>query len=576
MGACTSNCNKTADKALESIDPPVAETPQEPQFTIDLSEPPVDVGAPLDERDIALVQQTWAQAALLGVEAVGVVLFTNIFEIAPEAKDLFPFKVETNVLHSPVLKAHGVKVVTTIATAVSLLGDLDTLVPVLQSLGLRHMGYKVLPAHYDVVGEALINTLSTALGINMTPTVTNAYLKVYTIIKDTMVGACDYKSVEEVAAQPEEPLFTVDLNDPPVDVSAPLDERDIALVQQTWAKAALLGVETVGVVLFTNIFEIAPEAKALFPFKDEPDLANSPVLKAHGAKVVSTIATAVSLLGDLGTLVPVLQSLGLRHMGYKVVPAHYDVVGQALIKSLVTALGSSMTPTVTNAYLKVYTIIKNTMVGACDYNKVQDEVKEGEKKESGEDPQKSKKTVPASKSKPKKKRDDGAVKKTKADEKAAPAQVAGSENKAAEETQAKEGPSLEEQLLAAAEAGDDKTIAKVLKASARVNTVDANGKAAIHFAAEKGWEEIVGRLSANKKIKINLQTTGSKDTALHLACQGGHKDCVVLIVRGGADTKIKNKAGKLAQELSKDSQLTTWLAGNNPAGTTPPWQGKKM
>ena len=25
-------------------------------------------------------------------EAVGVVLFTNIFEIAPEAKDLFPFK----------------------------------------------------------------------------------------------------------------------------------------------------------------------------------------------------------------------------------------------------------------------------------------------------------------------------------------------------------------------------------------------------------------------------------------------------------------------------------------------------
>lgn len=49
-----------------------------------------------------------------------------------------------------------------------------------------------------------------------------------------------------------------------------------AIVESTWATAATLGVETVGVLLFRNIFEIAPGALALFPFKDEPDLYNSP------------------------------------------------------------------------------------------------------------------------------------------------------------------------------------------------------------------------------------------------------------------------------------------------------------
>jgi hemoglobin-like flavoprotein len=168
---------------------------------------------------------------------------------------------------------------------------------------------------------------------------------------------------EPAPVAPPEPLITVDLNDPPVDVNAPLEDRDIELVQQTFAKVAKLGAENVGWVLFMNIFEIAPGAVQLFPFKDEPDISKSSTMKAHAGRVVGTVATAVSLLRDLDTLVPVLQELGLRHVGYGVIPAHYDIVGQALIKSLTTALGPQMTPAVTNAYLKVFTIVKTTMIG---------------------------------------------------------------------------------------------------------------------------------------------------------------------------------------------------------------------
>ena len=80
--------------------------------------------------------------------------------------------------------------------------------------------------------------------------------------------------------------------------------------------------------------------------------------------VVSTVATAVSLLKDLETLVPVLQRLGLKHMGYKVLPPHYDVVGQAFIASLEDALQTEFTEAVKNAYLKVWNIVQTTMIGA--------------------------------------------------------------------------------------------------------------------------------------------------------------------------------------------------------------------
>merc|ERR550525_1379893 len=104
-----------------------------------------------------------------------------------------------------------------------------------------------------------------------------------------------------------------------------------------------------------NIFKIAPGALQLFPFKDDSEnlWKCGGRATAHANKVVQTLDTAVKLLNDLGTLVPVLQELGLKHVGFNVLPEHYDVVGQAAIASLETALGDKFTPTVRNSWLKV-------------------------------------------------------------------------------------------------------------------------------------------------------------------------------------------------------------------------------
>lgn len=47
--------------------------------------------------------------------------------------------------------------------------------------------------------------------------------------------------------------------------------------------------EVAGTILFKHIFRIAPEALALFPFKDEEDIYSSPRFLGHATKVVSTV-----------------------------------------------------------------------------------------------------------------------------------------------------------------------------------------------------------------------------------------------------------------------------------------------
>ena len=82
-----------------------------------------------------------------------------------------------------------------------------------------------------------------------------------------------------------------------------LDNATSEIVEESWAKAAALGADKVGVLLFKNIFTIAPDAINLFvSFKDEANLYESPKLEAHGIKVVTTVGTAVGLLRDLDTL----------------------------------------------------------------------------------------------------------------------------------------------------------------------------------------------------------------------------------------------------------------------------------
>mmetsp|Transcript_20418 Transcript_20418/g.64087 ORF Transcript_20418/g.64087 Transcript_20418/m.64087 type:complete len:196 (-) Transcript_20418:506-1093(-) len=135
------------------------------------------------------------------------------------------------------------------------------------------------------------------------------------------------------------------------------------LVQESWTKVEALGLETVGILFFKRIFDIAPGAIKMFSFRDEPNVYESPRFKKHAVGVVTTVGTAVAGLEDLAALVPVLQDLGSKHVTYGVESQHYDIVGHALLDTLALGLGAAFTPEVKAAWEAVFALVATTMKG---------------------------------------------------------------------------------------------------------------------------------------------------------------------------------------------------------------------
>lgn len=131
---------------------------------------------------VEMVQTTWAKVSP-SADQVATLFYTRLFEIAPEVKPLFTSDMEEQ----------GKKLMQMLNVAVTSLTKLETIVPAVQELGVRHNDYQVEPAHYDSVGEALLWTLNEGLGEEFTPEVKEAWTETYvtlaTVMKDAAAAA---------------------------------------------------------------------------------------------------------------------------------------------------------------------------------------------------------------------------------------------------------------------------------------------------------------------------------------------------------------------------------------------------
>jgi nitric oxide dioxygenase len=132
---------------------------------------------------------------------------------------------------------------------------------------------------------------------------------------------------------------------------APLDAAQIALVRETFDLVVPIA-DTAAALIYQRIFELAPGARTMFG----DDLA------AQGRHLMDAIATVVRLLDRPDRLMPVLANLGERHVAYGVEPAHFDVVGQAVLWALEQGLGEAFTPAVHDAWAAAYGAIADGML----------------------------------------------------------------------------------------------------------------------------------------------------------------------------------------------------------------------
>jgi hemoglobin-like flavoprotein len=127
-----------------------------------------------------------------------------------------------------------------------------------------------------------------------------------------------------------------------------------ALVRASFARIAPIA-DHAAALFYDNLFLAQPQLRELFRRTD---------LRAQGEKLMQMIASAVRLLDAPQTLMPVLAQLGRRHAGYGVKPAHYAMVGSALIRTLEQGLGDAFDVPTREAWTAMYVLVSRTMIDA--------------------------------------------------------------------------------------------------------------------------------------------------------------------------------------------------------------------
>jgi hemoglobin-like flavoprotein len=127
---------------------------------------------------LVLVKESWAKVVPIA-ETAAELFYAKLFELDPELKSMFKGD----------MTEQGRKLMAMINTAVNALDKLESIVPAVQDLGVRHVEYGVKDKDYDTVAEALIWTLGQGLGDDFTDDVKEAWVITYTVLADTMKAA---------------------------------------------------------------------------------------------------------------------------------------------------------------------------------------------------------------------------------------------------------------------------------------------------------------------------------------------------------------------------------------------------
>lgn len=128
----------------------------------------------------------------------------------------------------------------------------------------------------------------------------------------------------------------------------------VTMVQESFKKVVpIAGVAAD--LFYDRLFEIAPEARSLFPDN----------LAGQKKKLIAMLATAVNNLHQVETIVPAVEDLGRRHVAYGVTSGMYEPVGAALLWTLEQGLGEGFTPSLKAAWTETYVTLAGVMQKAA-------------------------------------------------------------------------------------------------------------------------------------------------------------------------------------------------------------------
>ena len=137
----------------------------------------------MTDAEIRLVKQSWKTLRAIDPLIVGDLFYSKLFIANPSLRNMFPKKMDEQYT----------KLMDMLSVIIARLDRMDELNEDIAAMARRHVHYGVRPAHYKLVGNALLWTLRQGLGQDWTIDLEQAWTKCYSNLADTMMRATELK-----------------------------------------------------------------------------------------------------------------------------------------------------------------------------------------------------------------------------------------------------------------------------------------------------------------------------------------------------------------------------------------------
>eukprot|EP01084_Bolivina_argentea_P267925 454950_1 len=159
-------------------------------------------GALLTDEVVQITQATWREVMTVIDAAVGS-FYRDLLKSKPEIRNLFS---RSN------MQSQANKLLRAIGSTIALLDNQETLVPILEELGRRHVYYNVRPKYFKHLKKAWFNMLKQALALKWTAETERSWNIAWKFITSIMISSLEDALLLYIPADPEKVKLKVLIN----------------------------------------------------------------------------------------------------------------------------------------------------------------------------------------------------------------------------------------------------------------------------------------------------------------------------------------------------------------------------
>ncbi|ARD48054.1 nitric oxide dioxygenase [Sporosarcina sp. P37] len=134
-----------------------------------------------------------------------------------------------------------------------------------------------------------------------------------------------------------------------------LDQKTIDIIKSTVPVLEQHGT-TITSVFYKNMFKAHPELLDIFNHANQSQGRQQTAL-------ANTVYAAAQHIDNLGAILPAVVQIAHKHVSLGILPEHYPIVGEHLLKAIKEVLGDAATPEIIDAWAAAYGVIADAFIG---------------------------------------------------------------------------------------------------------------------------------------------------------------------------------------------------------------------